>query len=63
MPDKRYKCGTGCLRCWENRLKHGCPQAQVYLKKHPKSMPYEIIGKEEDKYVGVNRPIEKDDET
>lgn len=25
MPDKRYRkgCGSGCLRCWQNKMKHG----------------------------------------
>lgn len=35
MPEKRYHrgCGGECLRCWRNRLKHGCPQAKKFLKK------------------------------
>ena len=26
MPDKRYKrgCGRRCLKCWQNKMKHGC---------------------------------------
>ena len=63
MPDKRYKCGTGCLRCWENRLKHGCPQAQAYLKKHPKSVPYEIVGKKEESYDWSQSAIKREEET
>ena len=37
MPDKRYVkgCGPGCLRCWQNRLKHGNPQAKAYVAKNP----------------------------
>jgi hypothetical protein len=37
MPDKRYVrgCGTGCVRCWYNRLAHGNPQGKKWLAKHP----------------------------
>jgi len=36
MPDKNFRpgCGPGCIRCWRNKLKHGCPQAKAYMKKH-----------------------------
>lgn len=36
MPDKIYKrgCGTGCLRCWQNKLKHANPTVKKYMKKH-----------------------------
>lgn len=37
MPDKRnsFHCGSkDCLRCWRNKMKHGCPQAQKWLKEH-----------------------------
>jgi hypothetical protein len=35
MPDKNYKpgCGSGCVRCWRNKLKHANPQVKKYLKK------------------------------
>jgi hypothetical protein len=37
MPDKRYTrgCGTTCLRCWRNRLKHGNKEAKAFMKAHP----------------------------
>lgn len=37
MPDKRDNkgCGPGCLRCWQNRLRHGNPQAKAYAAKNP----------------------------
>ncbi len=37
MPDKfRPKgCGSTCLRCWQNRLKHGNKESKAYLAKHP----------------------------
>lgn len=37
MPDKWIKCqGTKtCLRCWQNKMKHACPQAKKWLKEHP----------------------------
>ena len=28
MPDRRRPCGKDCLRCWRNKLKHGCPKAK-----------------------------------
>lgn len=31
MPDKRQPCGSGCLRCWQNRLKHANPIAKRKL--------------------------------
>jgi hypothetical protein len=36
MPDKIYKkgCGSSCVGCWKNRLKHANPQAKKYMKKH-----------------------------
>ena len=36
MPDKRYAkgCGSSCLRCWQNRLKHANPTVKKYMKKH-----------------------------
>ena len=36
MPDKNCKsgCGTTCLRCWRNKLKHANPQVKAYIKKH-----------------------------
>jgi len=34
MPDKRKVCGSGCLRCWQNRLKHANPETKKYMKKH-----------------------------
>jgi hypothetical protein len=36
MPDKRYArgCGSSCLRCWHNRLKHANPTVKKYMKKH-----------------------------
>ena len=52
MPDKRVRDGNGCLRCWQNKMKHGCPEAQRWLKKHPefaaKGRSYETLvrGKE-----------------
>jgi hypothetical protein len=44
MPDKRRKDGEGCLRCWQNKMKHGCPQAQRWLKKHPEYAKAEAYG-------------------
>jgi hypothetical protein len=37
MPERRYRRGDGtsCLKCWINNLRHGCPEAQNYLRKHP----------------------------
>jgi hypothetical protein len=37
MPDKRFSrgCGTSCLRCWRNRLKHGNKEAKAFMKAHP----------------------------
>jgi hypothetical protein len=51
MPDKFTPCGSGCLRCWQNRLKHGNKESKAYLAKHPELMlaqkhAYEITGKE-----------------
>src|SRR3989338_4523642 len=36
MPEKRYRrgCGAGCLRCWQNRLKHANPETKKYMKKY-----------------------------
>jgi len=36
MPDKNCKkgCGTSCLRCWRNKLKHANPETKAYIKKH-----------------------------
>ena len=34
MPDKNHKCGSGCLRCWRNKLKHANPQVKSFIKKH-----------------------------
>jgi hypothetical protein len=35
MPDKNHKpgCGSGCVRCWRNKLKHANPQVKKFLKK------------------------------
>lgn len=45
MPERRFKCnGNNCLACWRNNLKHGCPQAQKYLKDHPEIAWNEISG-------------------
>lgn len=44
MPDKWRKDGEGCLRCWENKMKHGCPAAQRWLKKHPEYAPTPAYG-------------------
>ena len=51
MPDKFTPCGSGCLRCWQNRLKHGNKESKAYLAKHPELMlaqkhAYEIMGKD-----------------
>lgn len=52
MPERRFKCnGNNCLACWRNNLKHGCPQAQKYLKDHPEIAWNEISGE---------RRVEKD---
>lgn len=34
MPDKWKNDGNHCLRCWQNKMKHGCPQAKKWLKTH-----------------------------
>lgn len=34
MPDKRRPCGKGCIRCWQNRLKHANPHAKKYIIKN-----------------------------
>ena len=36
MPDKfcRKGCGSSCLRCWRNKLKHASPETKRYMKKH-----------------------------
>ena len=44
MPERRLHCGNGCLRCWVNNLRHGCPQSQKYLKEHPEIVWFDIIG-------------------
>lgn len=46
MPDKFYKkgCGTGCTRCWRNKLKHANPTAKKFLAKEDKKT---IIVKED----------------
>lgn len=45
MPERRYRRGDGnsCLACWKNNLKHGCPEAQNYLRKHPELI-WDVIG-------------------
>ncbi len=42
MPDKWYGCScTGCLRCWRNKLIHGCPQSKKWVAAHPEVLePY-----------------------
>ena len=35
MPDKRRACGNGCLRCWQNKMKHGNPESKKWLAKNP----------------------------
>jgi GNAT superfamily N-acetyltransferase len=40
MPDKRYVrgCGSSCIRCWRNRLKHANPIAnRVIREEEPES--------------------------
>lgn len=34
MPDKWYRsgCGSSCIRCWENRLRHANPVTQKHGK-------------------------------
>lgn len=35
MPDKfPSKCGSTCIRCWRNRLKHANPQVKKFLIKN-----------------------------
>ena len=35
MPDKIYKrCGSGCLRCWQNKLKHANKTCKKYISDH-----------------------------
>lgn len=35
MPDKRHCDSHRCKKCWLNKLKHGNPASQAYLKMHP----------------------------
>lgn len=45
MPERRYRRGDGtsCLKCWLNNLRHGCPEAQNYLRNHP-DLIWDITG-------------------
>ena len=40
MPDKHFKkgCGTTCIRCWRNKLKHANPQTKRWLAKNNKTL-------------------------
>lgn len=46
MPDKYHKqgCGRTCLRCWENKLKHGNP-TKKFMKKHTITSIYNEMNK------------------
>lgn len=34
MPDKRTPCGKECVRCWQNRLRHGNKTAKQFIAKN-----------------------------
>ncbi len=40
-------CGTSCLRCWRNKLKHQSPQAKQWMKNHPEER-WIVTNKNED---------------
>jgi hypothetical protein len=55
MPDKRYVkgCGKSCVRCWNNRLKHGSKLKKKCFPNHFKDDNEEKKEKEEKKYSCV----------
>ncbi len=35
MPEKRRRrCGRGCVRCWQNNLKHNNPTAKAHKRRY-----------------------------
>ncbi len=59
MPDRIYVrgCGTGCLRCWRNHLKHANKESKAYMKKHPEMTEYDIDSDSEEDFESIEHKM------
>jgi hypothetical protein len=60
MPDKIYKkgCGGSCIRCWQNKLKHGNKEAKAYIAKQIDTLnsenQWDVTYPEEDEHEDIS---------